>query len=79
VRAASARVGASRAAPLTRFSSPSSGSPSHRHRAARFLIAIERLALSPQAGLATLIVGNDLAVCQEKAKPHVIAEIARRV
>jgi hypothetical protein len=29
--------------------------------------------------LATLIVGNDLAVCQEKAKPHVIAEIARRV
>jgi len=50
-----------------------------RVREASGYIALERLALSPQAGFANSTVGHDLAVCEETAKPHVIAEIARRV
>ena len=46
--------------------------------AARF-VPLGRLALSPQCGFATSIVGNDLTVDEEKAKLRVIAETARRV
>ncbi len=46
--------------------------------AARFQ-PLRRLALSPQCGFATSIVGNDLTIDEEKAKLRVIAETARRV
>jgi 5-methyltetrahydropteroyltriglutamate--homocysteine methyltransferase len=46
--------------------------------AARF-VPLERLALSPQCGFATSIVGNDLTVEEERAKLRVVAETARRV
>jgi 5-methyltetrahydropteroyltriglutamate--homocysteine methyltransferase len=48
------------------------------HEAARYL-PLERLALSPQCGFATSIVGNDLTVEEEQAKLRAIAETARRV
>jgi 5-methyltetrahydropteroyltriglutamate--homocysteine methyltransferase len=50
-----------------------------RVREASGHIALERLALSPQCGFATSIVGNDLTVDEEKAKLRVIAETARHV
>ena len=43
------------------------------------VVPLERLALSPQCGFATSIVGNDLTVEQERAKLRLIAETARRV
>jgi 5-methyltetrahydropteroyltriglutamate--homocysteine methyltransferase len=46
--------------------------------AARFQ-PLRRLALSPQCGFATSIVGNDLTVEEETAKLRVVAETARRV
>jgi 5-methyltetrahydropteroyltriglutamate--homocysteine methyltransferase len=50
-----------------------------RLREAARHLALERLALSPQCGFATSIVGNNLTVEEEKAKLHAIAETARRV
>ncbi len=50
-----------------------------RIREAAAYIALERLALSPQCGFATSIVGNNLTVAEEQAKLRVIAETARRV
>ena len=50
-----------------------------RVRQAAAWIALDRLALSPQCGFATSIVGNDLTVEEERAKLRVIAETARRV
>jgi 5-methyltetrahydropteroyltriglutamate--homocysteine methyltransferase len=46
--------------------------------AARFL-PLERLALSPQCGFATSIVGNALTVEDERAKLETVARTARRV
>jgi len=43
------------------------------------VIPLERLAVSPQCGFATSIVGNDLTVEQERAKLRLVAETARRV
>jgi len=43
------------------------------------VIPLERLALSPQCGFATSIVGNDLTVEQERAKLRLIADTARHV
>ncbi len=48
------------------------------HEAAAF-VPLERLALSPQCGFATSIVGNDLTVEQQRAKLGVVAEAARLV
>ena len=49
-----------------------------RIREAAAFVPLERLALSPQCGFATSIVGNDLTVAQERAKLRVIAEAAHR-
>ncbi len=46
--------------------------------AARF-VPVERLALSPQCGFATSVVGNALTVEDERAKLRTIAETARAV
>ena len=50
-----------------------------RVREAAAFVPLERLALSPQCGFATSVVGNDLTVAQERAKLGVVAETARRV
>ncbi|MEE8435799.1 MAG: cobalamin-independent methionine synthase II family protein [bacterium] len=46
--------------------------------AARF-IPLERLALSPQCGFATSVLGNDLTPQDQRRKLEVVAETARRV
>ncbi len=46
--------------------------------ASRF-VALERLALSPQCGFATSILGNALSVDDERRKLDLICEVARRV
>ncbi len=46
--------------------------------AARY-VAKDRLALSPQCGFATSIVGNDLSVEDQRRKLRLVAEIAREV
>ena len=46
--------------------------------AARF-IPLERLALSPQCGFATSVLGNAISPAQEEAKLRTIVEAARRV
>ncbi len=46
--------------------------------ASRF-VPLERLAISPQCGFATSIVGNKLSVADEKRKLAVVCETARRV
>ena len=46
--------------------------------AARFL-PLERLALSPQCGFATSVIGNAIAVEDERRKLRVIVETARVV
>ncbi len=50
-----------------------------RIRAAARFQPLRRLALSPQCGFATSIVGNELTIEEEKAKLRVVAETARRV
>ncbi|MGH7267776.1 MAG: vitamin-B12 independent methionine synthase [Candidatus Rokuibacteriota bacterium] len=47
-------------------------------RASRF-VPLERLALSPQCGFATSIVGNAVSVEDERAKLRTIAETAAAV
>ena len=42
-------------------------------------ISLERLALSPQCGFATSIVGNNITVEQERSKLRTIAETAASV
>ncbi len=42
-------------------------------------VPLERLALSPQCGFSTSIVGNKLSVEDEKRKLKLICEIAQRV
>ena len=51
---------------------------SRLHDAARYL-PLERLAVSPQCGFATSVVGNAVTPEQQAAKLRVIAETARRV
>ncbi len=46
--------------------------------AARYM-GKDRLALSPQCGFSTSIIGNELLVDDEKAKLRLVAETARRV
>lgn len=46
--------------------------------ASRF-IPLERLALSPQCGFATSIIGNRITVADEKSKLGVVVETARAV
>ena len=46
--------------------------------AARY-IEKDRLALSPQCGFSTSIIGNELSVDDEKAKLRLVAETARMV
>ena len=48
------------------------------NEAARY-IDKERLAVSPQCGFSTSIIGNELSVEDEKAKLRLVAETARRV
>ena len=48
------------------------------HEAARF-VPLERLALSPQCGFATSVVGNALTIDDERAKLRTIVETASRV
>lgn len=48
------------------------------HEASRF-ISLERLALSPQCGFSTSIVGNNITIEDEKRKLRVIVETARTV
>ena len=50
-----------------------------RINAAARYVAKERLALSPQCGFSTSIVGNDLSVADEAAKLRLVAETAARV
>ena len=47
--------------------------------AASRLVPLERLALSPQCGFATSILGNALSVDDERRKLDLICEVARRV
>ncbi len=48
------------------------------HEAAR-IVPLERLALSPQCGFATSILGNELTIEDERAKLETIVETARMV
>jgi 5-methyltetrahydropteroyltriglutamate--homocysteine methyltransferase len=48
------------------------------HQAAR-VVPFERLALSPQCGFATSILGNALSVADQQAKLHTIATTAARL
>jgi 5-methyltetrahydropteroyltriglutamate--homocysteine methyltransferase len=48
------------------------------HEAARY-VALDRLALSPQCGFATSVLGNALSIEDEEAKLHTIAETAAAI
>jgi 5-methyltetrahydropteroyltriglutamate--homocysteine methyltransferase len=50
-----------------------------RIREASAVVPLERLALSPQCGFATSILGNALTIDDEAAKLATIAEAARAV
>ncbi|HXY86301.1 MAG TPA: cobalamin-independent methionine synthase II family protein [Gaiellaceae bacterium] len=50
-----------------------------RIRAAAEIVPLERLALSPQCGFATSVLGNDLTVEDERAKLRTIVEAAEAV
>jgi len=50
-----------------------------RVREASGFVPLERLALSPQCGFATSIVGNALSVYEEEQKLRTIVETAERV
>lgn len=50
-----------------------------RIKEASHFVPLERLALSPQCGFATSIVGNRITVEEQKHKLGVIVETARRV
>ena len=42
-------------------------------------VALDRLAISPQCGFATSIVGNALSIEDQRAKLEVLCETAKRV
>jgi methionine synthase II (cobalamin-independent) len=50
-----------------------------RLREAAAFLPLDRLALSPQCGFATSVVGNAVTVDDERAKLRAIAETAARV
>ena len=50
-----------------------------RIEAASRYVPLERLAVSPQCGFATSVLGNALTIDDERAKLRVVAEVARRV
>jgi 5-methyltetrahydropteroyltriglutamate--homocysteine methyltransferase len=50
-----------------------------RIRQAGVFVPLERLALSPQCGFGTSVVGNNVTVADEKRKLKVIVETARAV
>jgi 5-methyltetrahydropteroyltriglutamate--homocysteine methyltransferase len=50
-----------------------------RIREAATVVPLERLAVSPQCGFATSIVGNALTVEEQEAKLRIVAETARQV
>jgi methionine synthase II (cobalamin-independent) len=50
-----------------------------RIREAARMVPLERLALSPQCGFATSVVGNAVSVDDERAKLKTIAETAAEV
>jgi 5-methyltetrahydropteroyltriglutamate--homocysteine methyltransferase len=50
-----------------------------RIREASRYVPLDRLALSPQCGFATSIVGNALTATEQRAKLHTVAETARAV
>ena len=51
----------------------------HRIEEASALVPLERLALSPQCGFATSVIGNRITVEDQKRKLRVICETAREV
>ena len=55
------------------------GELSARIRAAARVVPLERLALSPQCGFATSVLGNALTVEDERAKLRTIVETARAI
>lgn len=50
-----------------------------RIEAAGRYVPLERLAVSPQCGFATSVVGNALTIHQQRAKLSLVAEVARKV
>ena len=50
-----------------------------RIEAASRYVPLERLAVSPQCGFATSVLGNALTIDDERAKLGLVAEVARRV
>ena len=50
-----------------------------RLREAAEIVPLDRLAISPQCGFATSVLGNRLSIDDEKRKLHTLAETARRV
>ena len=42
-------------------------------------VPLERLAVSPQCGFATSVLGNALTIDDERAKLRLVAEAARKV
>ena len=48
------------------------------HEASRF-VALERLALSPQCGFATSVIGNNLSIQEQTRKLELICDTAQRV
>jgi methionine synthase II (cobalamin-independent) len=50
-----------------------------RIEAASRYVSLERLAVSPQCGFATSVLGNALTIDEERAKLRLVAEVARKV
>ena len=65
--------------PLKRTVVPLVDELTERIREASAFVPLERLALSPQCGFATSILGNALTIDDEVAKLRTIAETARAV
>jgi 5-methyltetrahydropteroyltriglutamate--homocysteine methyltransferase len=50
-----------------------------RIEAASRYVSLERLAVSPQCGFATSVLGNALTIDDERAKLRLVAEVARKI
>ena len=50
-----------------------------RIREASRIVPLERLAISPQCGFATSIIGNNLSIDEQQQKLALVADVARRV
>ena len=67
---------------LVTTKTPRRETPTHlkqRIEEASALVPLERLALSPQCGFATSVIGNRITVEDQKRKLRVICETAREV